>query len=85
MAGTNYFGKPTMSRVDGHAKVTGAAKYAAEHNVPGLAYGFVVTSAIAKGRVRRIHTTDAMAVLGVLVGGLVIAMYLPIFNLGKVV
>jgi type IV pilus assembly protein PilC len=26
-----------------------------------------------------------MAVLGVLVGGLVIAMYLPIFQLGKVV
>jgi len=26
-----------------------------------------------------------MMVLGVLVGGLVIAMYLPIFNLGKVV
>jgi type IV pilus assembly protein PilC len=26
-----------------------------------------------------------MVVLGVLVGGLVVAMYLPIFNLGKVV
>jgi xanthine dehydrogenase YagR molybdenum-binding subunit len=63
--GTNYLGKP-MSRVDGHAKVTGAAKYAAEHNVPGLAYGFAVPSAIARGRIRRIHTAEALAVPGVL-------------------
>jgi xanthine dehydrogenase YagR molybdenum-binding subunit len=62
---TNYLGKPT-SRVDGHAKVTGAAKYAAEHNVPGLAFGFVVTSAIARGRIRSIHTAEAAAVAGVL-------------------
>ena len=63
--GTNYFGKP-MSRVDGHAKVTGAAKYAAEHNVPGLAYGYAVASAIARGRIRSIHTAEALAVPGVL-------------------
>jgi xanthine dehydrogenase YagR molybdenum-binding subunit len=62
---TNYLGKPT-SRVDGHAKVTGTAKYAAEHTVPGLAYGFVVTSAIARGRIRTIHTAEALAVPGVL-------------------
>src|SRR5437016_3691744 len=62
---TSYLGKPT-SRVDGRAKVTGAAKYAAEHIIPGLAYGFVVTSAIAKGRVARIHTADALSVPGVL-------------------
>jgi xanthine dehydrogenase YagR molybdenum-binding subunit len=58
-------GKPT-SRIDGRAKVTGAAKYAAEHNVPGLAHGFVVSATIAKGRIRRIHTADALAVDGVL-------------------
>src|SRR5438067_8024122 len=60
-----HFGKPT-SRIDGRAKVTGAAKYAAEFNVPGLAHGVVVSSAIAKGRIKRIHTTDALAVDGVL-------------------
>lgn len=67
MAGTrtNYLGKPT-SRVDGQAKVTGAAKYAAERIVPGLAYGFVVGSAIARGRIRSIHTVEALAVPGVL-------------------
>ena len=53
------------SRVDGRAKVTGAAKYAAEYNVPGLAHGFVVTSAIAKGRIARIDFADAVAVDGV--------------------
>jgi xanthine dehydrogenase YagR molybdenum-binding subunit len=58
-------GIPT-SRVDGRAKVTGAAKYAAEYNVPGLAHGFVVTSAIAKGRIARIDFTDALAVDGVI-------------------
>jgi xanthine dehydrogenase YagR molybdenum-binding subunit len=59
------FGKPT-SRIDGRAKVTGAAKYAAEFNVPHLAHGVVVSSAIAKGRITRIHTADALAVDGVL-------------------
>src|SRR4029077_3938353 len=65
MTATSYLGKPT-SRIDGHAKVTGLAKYAAEYNVPGLAHGFVVSSAIAKGRVKRIHTADALSVDGVL-------------------
>jgi xanthine dehydrogenase YagR molybdenum-binding subunit len=62
---TSYVGKP-ISRVDGRAKVTGAAKYAAEFNVPNLAHGFVVSSAITKGRIVRIHTADALAVAGVL-------------------
>ena len=62
---TSYLGRPT-SRVGGQAKVTGAAKYAAEHIVPGLAFGFVVSSAIARGRIRKIHTAEALAVPGVL-------------------
>src|SRR5712691_9394829 len=62
---TSYLGKPT-SRVDGRAKVTGTAKYAAEYDVPGLAHGFVVSSAIAKGRITTIHTAYALAVDGVL-------------------
>ena len=62
---TSYIGTPT-SRVDGRAKVTGAAQYAGEFNVPGLAYGSVVTSTIAKGRIARIDTSEALAVEGVL-------------------
>ena len=65
MTATTHLGKPT-SRIEGRAKVTGAAKYAAEWNVPGLAHGCVVSSAIAKGRIKRIDTADALAVDGVL-------------------
>ena len=65
MTTTSHLGKPT-SRVEGRAKVTGLAKYAAEYNVPGLAHGCVVSSAIAKGRIKRIHTADALSVEGVL-------------------
>ena len=60
-----YIGAAT-SRVDGFAKVTGAAKYAAEFNAPGLAYGSVATSTIAKGRVARIDRGAALRVEGVL-------------------
>ncbi|MCX2740960.1 xanthine dehydrogenase family protein molybdopterin-binding subunit [Pontibacter anaerobius] len=58
-------GKAT-SRVDGRAKVTGEAKYAAEFNVPDLTYGFVVSSAIARGKIKSIDTSKALAVNGVL-------------------
>jgi xanthine dehydrogenase YagR molybdenum-binding subunit len=53
------------SRVDGRAKVTGAARYAAEFAAPGLLHGSVVSSAIAKGRIIRIDTEAARAVPGV--------------------
>ena len=65
MTATLYLGKP-ISRIDGRAKVTGEAKYAGEYNVPGVAHGFVVSSSIGKGRIKRIHTADALAVDGVL-------------------
>src|SRR5689334_3625405 len=54
------------SRVDGRAKVTGAAKYAAEYNADGLVHGSVVTSRIARGRIARIDTRDAKRVAGVI-------------------
>src|SRR5262245_40891750 len=66
-----YIGTPT-SRVDGRAKVTGAAKYAAEFHEPdlalgaALAHGSVVTSAIAKGRILEIDTSEALRVAGVI-------------------
>ena len=60
-----YIGTPT-SRIDGRAKVTGEAKYAAECNAPGLVHGSVVTSSIAKGRIVRIDASDALRVAGVI-------------------
>lgn len=62
---TNEIGKPT-NRVDGRLKVTGEAKYAGEFNVPNLAYGFVVNSAVAKGKIKKINTSKALQVEGVL-------------------
>jgi xanthine dehydrogenase YagR molybdenum-binding subunit len=59
-----YLGKP-MSRVDGVAKVTGRAKYAAEFQVPHLAYGFLVLSTVTKGRITSIDTREAEAAPGV--------------------
>jgi xanthine dehydrogenase YagR molybdenum-binding subunit len=60
-----YIGSGT-SRIDGVAKVTGAAKYAAEFNTPGLLHGSVVASTITKGRITRIDASAAKRVRGVL-------------------
>ena len=62
---TTYIGTPT-SRVDGRAKVTGGAKYAGEFNASDLAYGYVVQSTIAKGRIKSIDVSEALRVEGVL-------------------
>ena len=64
MTTTNYIGKPE-SRVDGKLKVTGAAKYAAEHNVPNMLYGYIVSSAAAKGRITKFDLEKAESVPGV--------------------
>jgi xanthine dehydrogenase YagR molybdenum-binding subunit len=62
---TTYIGTAT-SRVDGHAKVTGTAKYAGEFNVTGLAHASLVASTIAKGRIARIDASEALSVAGVI-------------------
>ncbi|QOY92687.1 xanthine dehydrogenase family protein molybdopterin-binding subunit [Massilia sp. UMI-21] len=54
-----------VSRVDGRAKVTGQAKYAAEHEAPDLRYGVVVSGTVARGRISAIETGAALAVPGV--------------------
>jgi len=56
----------SQSRIDGIAKVTGAAKYAAEFNAPGLLHGGIVASTIAKGRITHIDTSGAKRVAGVI-------------------
>ncbi|SDA24599.1 xanthine dehydrogenase YagR molybdenum-binding subunit [Methylobacterium sp. UNC378MF] len=60
-------GQPT-DRIDGKYKTTGTAPYAYErHDVaPDAAYGYVIGSAIAKGRVHRIDTAAAQAAPGVI-------------------
>ncbi len=55
----------SLSRVDGRVKVTGQALYAAEYAAPDLLYGWVVSSAVAKGRIASIDDSAARAVPGV--------------------
>ncbi|KRC82483.1 aldehyde oxidoreductase molybdenum-binding subunit PaoC [Sphingomonas sp. Root241] len=72
-AGTNLFdrskvvGKSTP-RIDGPLKTTGTAPYAYERHdvVPNQAYGYVLGSAIAKGRIVSMDTSEARAAPGVL-------------------
>ncbi|MFC5408089.1 xanthine dehydrogenase family protein molybdopterin-binding subunit [Larkinella bovis] len=61
---TPYIGK-SINRVDGVAKVTGKAKYAADYFAPDLLYGWVISSGIAKGKITRIHTGEALQLPGV--------------------
>ncbi len=65
MTTTEYLGKPT-SRVDGPAKVTGEAKYAAEFNVPNLAYGYIVSSGVTRGTIKSINAAEVEKIPGVL-------------------
>jgi xanthine dehydrogenase YagR molybdenum-binding subunit len=60
-------GKPT-DRIDGPLKTTGTARYAYEqHDVAAnQAYGFVVGSAVAKGRIASIDLSKAKSAPGVL-------------------
>jgi xanthine dehydrogenase YagR molybdenum-binding subunit len=53
-------------RVDGRAKVTGAAKYSAEWETKNLAYAVMVTSTIPSGRVQSMMTEKARQVPGVI-------------------
>ncbi len=55
-----------IDRTDGWAKVSGTARYAAEHSLPNLAHAFLVTSTIPSGRVLRIDADAARAAPGVL-------------------
>lgn len=60
-------GKP-LDRIDGPKKVTGTAIYAYEWHdaVPNSAYGYMVGSPLAKGRINAIHVSEAKAAPGVI-------------------
>jgi xanthine dehydrogenase YagR molybdenum-binding subunit len=60
-----FVGKPLV-RVEGREKVTGKAKYSAEFPLPGLTYGVLATSTIAKGRILNIDISAAAREPGVL-------------------
>jgi len=67
--GNYFFDQPNaefLDRVDGKLKVTGAAKYSAEYTFPGLSYGVLVGSTIAKGSITAMNTKAAENAPGVL-------------------
>jgi xanthine dehydrogenase YagR molybdenum-binding subunit len=55
-----------MPRVEGLEKVTGAARYAVEHEVEGVVHAALVQSTVAKGTVRAVDAGAALALPGVL-------------------
>ncbi|MYW45531.1 xanthine dehydrogenase family protein molybdopterin-binding subunit [Streptomyces sp. SID161] len=55
-----------VDRVDGPRKVTGTAPYPMDFSVPGQAYGALVQSTVAAGRIVRMHTEAAEGLPGVL-------------------
>jgi len=65
MAKTDILG-PARNRVEGPLKVTGAAKYAVEFEIPKVVYAWPVVSNIAKGSITTIDTKAAESAPGVL-------------------
>ncbi|MGB8191271.1 MAG: xanthine dehydrogenase family protein molybdopterin-binding subunit [Chitinophagaceae bacterium] len=61
-----YEAADPIDRVDGKAKVTGAAKYSAEYQLENLAYGVLVGSTIAKGSIASLDTKAAERAPGVI-------------------
>ncbi len=58
-------GKP-IDRIDGHLKVTGAAKYAAEFRLPNAVHAVLVQSTIASGSIMGFDLNEAEGMPGVL-------------------
>ncbi len=54
-----------VPRIDGPLKTTGTARYAVDHNFPGLAHAVAVQSTIGKGRIRSLDTSQAENMPGV--------------------
>jgi xanthine dehydrogenase YagR molybdenum-binding subunit len=54
------------ARLDGPLKVTGRARYGADHNFPGMVYGYHVLSTIAHGEIEAMDVTAAASAPGVL-------------------
>ncbi|OLF10363.1 xanthine dehydrogenase family protein molybdopterin-binding subunit [Actinophytocola xanthii] len=54
-----------VERVDGRAKVTGAARYAADNEVSGVLHGALVSSTVARGEITELDPSAALASPGV--------------------
>src|ERR1700683_1237319 len=63
-AAITFIGKARV-RVDGPLKVTGMARYASDHNLPGMLYAVPVGSTIANGTITAIEASRARQMPGV--------------------
>jgi CO/xanthine dehydrogenase Mo-binding subunit len=64
MSASKVIGNPTP-RVEGEFKVSGKATYAVDVTLPGMAWGKLLRSPISYGKIKRIDTSQAMALPGV--------------------
>src|ERR1039458_1510976 len=55
-----------VPRIDGPLKTTGTARYAVDHDFPGLAHAVAVQSTVASGRIRKLDASAAERMPGVL-------------------
>lgn len=62
---SSTIGQP-LARVDGHAKVMGGARYAADFTQDGLAHAVIVTATVGLGLIARIDAAPVLAMPGVL-------------------
>ncbi|WP_445191732.1 xanthine dehydrogenase family protein molybdopterin-binding subunit [Sphingomonas sp. Tas61C01] len=61
----DVIGKP-LNRIDGPLKVSGAATYAAEYDIPDLAYGYLVRSTIGSGKIASLDIDAVRSLPGVI-------------------
>jgi xanthine dehydrogenase YagR molybdenum-binding subunit len=61
----SVIGKP-LPRVDGRAKVTGSARYAADFNQQGQAYAVIVSATVGLGRISRIDSIEVEDMPGII-------------------
>jgi CO/xanthine dehydrogenase Mo-binding subunit len=64
MTDLTYIGKPAR-RVDALEKVTGAAKYVADYQLPGMLYARALRSDIPHGRIEKLDISPALEIAGV--------------------
>lgn len=55
-----------VPRIDGPLKTSGKARYAVDHNFPGLAHAVAIQATIGKGKIRSLDTSAAEKMPGVL-------------------
>ena len=53
-----------VARLEGRLKVTGTARYAYEHEIERMVYGWIVQAPVARGRLQGVSAEDALSVPG---------------------